>query len=83
MKDFAQRHQVIGITHLHQIAANASCPYLVYKEHQSGQTITHLKSLTPEEHIHAIATLICGNSPTEAALNAARELVKTAIPKPS
>ena len=83
MKDFAQRHQVIAITHLPQIAANASCHYLVYKETQSGQTITNLKSLTPEEHIHAIATLICGNSPTEAALNAARELVKTAIPKPS
>ncbi len=83
MQDFSQRHQVIAITHLPQIAANASRHYLVYKETRGDQAITNLKELDPEAHIQAIATLICGDRPTEAALNTARELVKSAHSKKS
>jgi len=83
MQDFSQRHQVIAITHLPQIAANANRHYLVYKETRDQQAITNLKELDSEAHIQAIATLICGNKPTEAALNTARELVKSAHQKKS
>jgi len=83
MQDFSQRHQVIAITHLPQIAAKASRHYLVYKETRGDQAITNLKELDSEAHIEAIATLICGDRPTEAALNTARELVKSAHSKKS
>lgn len=75
MQDFAQRHQVIAITHLPQIAAYGKQHYIVYKETDHNQAVTNLRELNSEEHIQAIATLISGDSPTEAALRTARELV--------
>ena len=79
MGDFAQRHQVIAITHLPQIAAHGKQHYIVYKENNNNQAVTKLKELNSEEHIQAIATLISGTSPTEAATNTARELVTASI----
>lgn len=76
MRTFSERHQVIAITHLPQIAANGNRHYLVYKENREDQAVTDLRELHGEERIQAIATLICGNQLTEAALNTARELTK-------
>lgn len=73
--DFSQRHQVVVITHLPQIAAYGRRHYQVYKENVDNRAVTRLKSLTDSERVQAIATLICGNKPTEAALNTAQELL--------
>ena len=76
MRTFSERHQVIAITHLPQIAANGNRHYLVYKENRDNQAVTDLREMRGEERIQAIATLICGNQLTETALNTARELTK-------
>lgn len=75
MRDFSQRHQIIAITHLPQIAAIGNSHYLVFKENRDGKAVTDLKSLGTEERVQAIATLICGDKLTDAALNTARELL--------
>lgn len=75
MRDFSQRHQIIAITHLPQLAAIGNSHYLVFKENRDGKAVTDLKSLGTEERVQAIATLICGDKLTDAALNTARELL--------
>lgn len=76
MRAFSDRHQVIAITHLPQIAANGNRHYVVFKENRDGHAVTDLREMQGEERIKAIATLICGSQLTEAALNTARELTK-------
>lgn len=76
MRAFSDRHQVIAITHLPQIAANGNRHYVVFKENRDGHAVTDLREMQGEDRLKAIATLICGSQLTEAALNTARELTK-------
>lgn len=78
MDAFSRRHQVIAITHLPQIAARGSRHYLVFKENRAGQAVTDLKELNLEERAQAIATMISGSTPTDAALSTAQELMNVA-----
>jgi DNA repair protein RecN (Recombination protein N) len=75
MKQLAQKHQVICITHLPQIAACAKHHYLVYKESDSQTTQSNMRLLQPEERIEEIAKMLSGAQPTEGARANARELV--------
>lgn len=75
LKDLAQYHQVICITHQPQVAAKGSTHFYVYKEQgKEGKINTQIRVLDPEEKIVAIAKMIGGEQPSEAALNNAREL---------
>lgn len=75
LRDLAASHQVICITHLPQIAANGHAHYYVYKEVQSGRTITFVKSLDVKERVVEIAKMLSGDQPTAAALENAKELL--------
>lgn len=76
LRDLAQRHQVICITHQPQVAARGSRHYLVYKEgDKTGKLTTRIRVLQPEDRILAIARMIGGSNPTEAAISNAKELV--------
>ena len=75
LKDLAQYHQVICITHQPQVAAKGSTHFYVYKEQgKEGKINTQIRVLDPEEKIVAIAKMIGGEQPSEAALNNGREL---------
>jgi DNA repair protein RecN (Recombination protein N) len=77
LKDLAQYHQVICITHQPQVAAKGSTHFYVYKEQgKEGKINTQIRVLDPEEKIVAIAKMIGGEQPSEAALNNARELAE-------
>lgn len=77
MKLLASNIQVISITHQPQIAGMADAHYFVYKQKDNdGPVKTGVKLLTKEERINAIAQMIGGEKPSEAALANARELVK-------
>jgi DNA repair protein RecN (Recombination protein N) len=67
--------QVIAITHLPQMAAKARTHYRVYKRLENHQTISEIKPLNPDEHIHAIASMISNETVTDSAILAAKELV--------
>ncbi|KAA2240472.1 DNA repair protein RecN [Chitinophaga agrisoli] len=75
LKDLANAHQVICITHQPQIAGKADAHYFVYKENREGKVTTGVRLLTQEERITAIAQMLSGEKPTAAALENAREMV--------
>lgn len=76
LRDLSQYHQVICITHQPQVAAKGSCHFYVYKDAAKNDKITtKIRSLAPDERILAIARMIGGEQPSDAALQNARELV--------
>ena len=75
MKQMAYRHQIIAITHMPQVAARADHHYYVFKDDQQKEIHTHLKKLSPTEHIDAIAQMISGNQITDSTIKMAKELI--------
>jgi len=76
LRDLAQYHQVICITHQPQVAAKGSRHFYVYKDADGKQRITtKIRVLQPDERVMAIARMIGGEHPSEAAMQNARELV--------
>lgn len=75
MKSMSERHQIIAITHLPQIAAKGDTHYFVYKDSSERKTITHIRELDPSHRVEAIAKMIGGDKPTALALENARELM--------
>lgn len=76
LRDLANRHQVISITHTPQIAARADHHYLVYKYIEGETTLSAVKLLEKEERINEIAVMLSGNPPSKSALDNAKELIK-------
>jgi len=76
MHRLAQYHQIIAITHLPQIASLGDVHFSVEKEVAGGRTRTHIRRLSEEERAEAVALLLAGDDPTEAALQSARELIE-------
>jgi len=76
MRSLAQKHQVISITHQAQIAARAHAHYYVYKQADNGKITTQLRLLQHDERVKTIAAMLSGEQATEAALQAAREMVE-------
>jgi DNA repair protein RecN (Recombination protein N) len=75
MQQMSSSMQVIAITHLPQMAAKAQTHYRVYKRLDQQQTISEIKSLNTDEHIHAIASMISNETVTDSAILAAKELM--------
>lgn len=75
MKELARGHQVVCITHQPQLAGKADAHYFVYKQLEGEKVHTHVRLLTQEERITAIAKMLGGEKPTAAALENAREMV--------
>jgi DNA repair protein RecN (Recombination protein N) len=75
LQELANRHQVISITHTPQVAARAHKHYFVFKKIHENRTLTNIRLLTEEERVRAIAVMLSGNPPTDAALGTARELI--------
>jgi DNA repair protein RecN (Recombination protein N) len=75
LQELASRHQVISITHTPQVAARADRHYFVFKKIQDNRTLTNVRQLNDDERVRAIAVMLSGNPPSDAALGTARELV--------
>ncbi len=78
MQQMAQRHQLIAITHLPQIAARADVHFMVYKETYRSRTVSDVRRLADAERVETLARMIGGEHPTAAALTHARELLQEA-----
>lgn len=77
LRDLARYHQVICITHQPQVAAKGSRHFYVYKDADGKQRITtKVRVLQPDERVMAIARMIGGEQPSDAAMQNARELVE-------
>ena len=75
MREMSRSHQIIAITHLHQIAAQGSVHYFVYKDNSSAKTVSRIKKLTNEERVMEIAQMIGGQNPSKAIVDNAREIL--------
>jgi DNA repair protein RecN (Recombination protein N) len=75
MREMSRSHQLIAITHLHQIAAQGSAHYFVYKDNSSAKTVSRIKKLTNEERVMEIAQMIGGQNPSKAIVDNAREIL--------
>lgn len=75
MRDMAQRHQLITITHLPQIAARGNTHFVVFKETRQNKTRSRMAVLDGDNRIEAIARMIAGDQPSAPALAHARELL--------
>jgi DNA repair protein RecN (Recombination protein N) len=74
MKTLGQEHQVICITHLPQVAANASSHFVVTKEVARGRTYSQLREISGKGRQEEIARMLGGKS--ESALELAASLLK-------
>lgn len=73
MKNIAQKHQVLCVTHLASIAAKGDYNYYISKEVNNEKTSTKIKLLNEDETIKEIARIASGSA-TEVALQHAKEL---------
>lgn len=71
----AERHQVIAITHLPQIASKARHHFKVFKKVSGGLTQTLILPLNQEERVEEVAKMMSDEQVTESALNTAKELL--------
>lgn len=78
LRDLSEYHQVICITHQPQVAARGSRHFYVYKDEDSkARVTTKVRVLKQDERVLAIARMIGGERPSDAALQNAKELVET------
>lgn len=75
LREIAQNHQIICITHLPQIAANGDANFRIHKESDENSTYTHVDRLPEDEVIDEIARLLGGENITETTRASARELI--------
>ncbi len=75
LKALSTQHQVISITHLPQIAAQAKQHLYVYKEQRKKQQFTAIRKLTTDERIENIAQMLGGAEYSTTSLLAAKELL--------
>jgi DNA repair protein RecN (Recombination protein N) len=77
LKDLANHHQVVSITHSPQIASKAEKHYFIYKKVLEDRTVTNLRELNFDERVRSIATMLSTNPPSAGALENARELLES------
>lgn len=75
MKKLSGSHQIIAITHLPQIAAEADTAFVIEKTVDTGRTYTNIRSLTMDERVTEIARLLGGENITDSVISAAREMI--------
>lgn len=75
LKEIAENHQIICITHLPQIAACGHTNYRISKETAGGTTKTTVSRLSDDETVREIARLLGGANITDTTLESAKELL--------
>lgn len=79
LRELAERHQVLCVTHLPQIAAQADRHHAVRKRVERGRTLTEVVPLGDEARVEEIARMLAGETVTEAARENARQLLKHSL----
>jgi DNA repair protein RecN (Recombination protein N) len=77
MSQMSKSMQVIGITHLPQVAAKGNVHLLVSKAESTNRTQTVINELKEEERVDELAKMLSGKSITESSLSNARDLLNT------
>ena len=75
LRQSAEDHQILCITHTAQIAALADCHLLIQKNITNERTYTEIHPLDENGRVEALARLISGDHVTELSLANAREML--------
>ena len=75
LRQSAEGHQILCITHTAQIAALADCHLLIQKNITNERTYTEIHPLDENGRVDALARLISGDHVTELSLANAREML--------
>lgn len=75
MEEMSGQMQVIGITHLPQIASKGHTHFVVYKEDINDRVTTQIKELTPGERVNEIARMLSGAEISVQAVENARVML--------
>lgn len=65
MQSLGQYHQVLCITHLHQVAVQAKLQLTVSKSEVGNQTLTQISNLSEEQRVSEIARMLGGSQDQE------------------
>lgn len=76
LRRLGKSHQVLTITHLHQVACRANSQLAVKKHEEEGRTYTEFNSLTKENRIFEIVRML-GEPNSGSAKEHARQLLET------
>lgn len=72
-----KNRQIISITHLPQIASKGAIHYKVFKEETPEGTKSHMHLLNNDERVQEIAQMLSGSDISDAAIQNAKELLKS------
>ena len=78
LRQLGKRGQVMCVTHLPQVAAQAHNQLFVTKLTDGESTETRMLALTQQDRVDELARLLAGDKVTESAIANARELLKSA-----
>lgn len=78
LRRIAAHHQVLCVTHLAQVAAQADTHLHVSKGEVDGRTVTSVRSLERGERVAELAAMLAGDAAGSGATAAARELLAAA-----
>ena len=78
LRQLGSERQVMSVTHLAQVAAQAHQHFGIAKEVKAGQTFTRVRALSDKERVEELARMQGGVEITSAALSHAKELLKRA-----
>lgn len=79
MRQIAQKHQVLCITHLAPVAAPADAHYLITKEVKDSRTVSRIQCLESKSRVRELARMLGENS--VAAVQLAESLLKRERPR--
>lgn len=75
LRKLGKTHQVLTITHLHQVACRANNQIAVIKHEEEGRTFTEISTLTKENRIFEIVRML-GEPSSESAKEHAQQLLE-------
>jgi DNA repair protein RecN (Recombination protein N) len=75
LRELGERHQVLCVTHLPQVAACGNAHYQVSKTESRGKTRSGIELLTPQSRVEELARMLGGIKITDTTRNHAREML--------
>lgn len=76
LRELGERHQVLCVTHLPQVAACGSHHFEVSRETRGAATLSSIKALDPADRIHEIARMLGGLTITDTTRRHAKEMLQ-------
>ena len=78
LRSLGQKHQVLAVTHLPQVAACGEQHWQVRKNSEGEQTVSSIRVLSAEERVEEIARMLGGETLTATTRSHAAELLEMA-----